>query len=71
MTKYIHTFCPQCGANIKVDEDGCCTMCGATATGRYISLLDDIFDTLYSRDKILGNILLAHILAPEGLKERS
>ena len=27
------TFCPQCGINIAVDEDGCCMICGATATG--------------------------------------
>lgn len=28
------SFCPQCGPNLAVDEDGCCWYCGATATGR-------------------------------------
>ena len=27
------TFCPQCGHDVDVDEDGCCVFCGATATG--------------------------------------
>lgn len=35
----IHSFCPECGINVKVDEDGCCAACGATATG---SALKDI-----------------------------
>lgn len=28
------TFCPQCGPNVFVNEDGCCRGCGATASGR-------------------------------------
>ena len=27
------TWCAQCGPHIKVDEDGCCKMCGATSVG--------------------------------------
>jgi len=27
------TWCPQCGLGVKIDEDGCCKTCGATATG--------------------------------------
>jgi hypothetical protein len=27
------TWCPQCGPGCPIDEDGCCTMCGAGATG--------------------------------------
>ena len=27
------TLCPQCGLGVRVDEDGCCRTCGATATG--------------------------------------
>lgn len=27
-------WCPQCGFDVDVDEDGCCTTCGATATGQ-------------------------------------
>ena len=26
--------CPECGPHIKVDEDGCCVMCGAAAEKR-------------------------------------
>ena len=29
----MNTLCPQCGWGVKVDEDGCCAMCGATAIG--------------------------------------
>ena len=25
-----HWECPQCGPHVKADEDGCCSMCGAT-----------------------------------------
>ena len=27
------TWCPECGPSVRVDEDGCCLTCGATATG--------------------------------------
>jgi len=27
------TWCPQCGPGVPSDEDGCCTLCGATAVG--------------------------------------
>lgn len=29
----IHSFCPECGINVNVDEDGCCVTCGAAAMG--------------------------------------
>jgi len=29
----MNTFCPECGPNVVIDEDGCCAYCGATATG--------------------------------------
>ena len=31
--RLIGTWCPQCGRGVAVDEDGCCTACGADATG--------------------------------------
>jgi len=34
-----HTFCPQCGWNVKVDEDLCCVECGATAAGEAVDRL--------------------------------
>jgi hypothetical protein len=27
------TLCPQCGAGVSVDEDGCCVSCGCVAAG--------------------------------------
>lgn len=27
------TWCPGCGPSVRVDEDGCCLTCGATAMG--------------------------------------
>ena len=33
------TFCPECGFNIEVDEDGCCIDCGATAVGNAVDML--------------------------------
>ena len=32
------TLCPQCGPDVKVDDDGCCKECGATATGDWVSI---------------------------------
>jgi uncharacterized Zn finger protein (UPF0148 family) len=29
----IKTWCPQCGPDVHIDEDGCCAMCGADAAG--------------------------------------
>lgn len=34
-----HSFCPECGPNVRIDEDGCCVFCGATATGRAVDAL--------------------------------
>lgn len=30
------TLCLQCGPNAMIDEDGCCAICGATATGPWL-----------------------------------
>ena len=32
----IYTFCPECGYNVQIDEDGLCVTCGATAIGRAV-----------------------------------
>ena len=39
------TFCPECGFDVTVDEDGCCIDCGATAVG-------DAVDLLYKKGEI-------------------
>ena len=31
------TFCPECGPNVDIDEDGCCVTCGATAIGSAVN----------------------------------
>jgi len=28
---YVWSVCSECGANVRVDEDGCCTSCGCAA----------------------------------------
>jgi len=33
MTENAKTLCPICGFDVRVDEDGCCVDCGATAVG--------------------------------------
>ena len=33
------TFCPECGWDVKVDEDGCCLVCGATSIGNAVDEL--------------------------------
>lgn len=32
-----HSLCVECGPNVPADEDGCCSMCGATATGDWLT----------------------------------
>jgi hypothetical protein len=39
----IFSFCPECGPNVLVDEDGCCNGCGATATGRGVKFIEDMW----------------------------
>ena len=51
-----NTFCPECGFDVTVDEDGCCIGCGAVSVGNAV-------DKLYSSapvDQIKKNIL--HLL---------
>ena len=33
------TFCPECGFGVDVDDDGCCALCGSTATGSAVDRL--------------------------------
>jgi hypothetical protein len=33
MSDDLETWCPQCGADVDIDEDGCCQSCGADAIG--------------------------------------
>ena len=35
----IKTFCPECGFDVEIDEDGCCRGCGALATGAAVDKL--------------------------------
>jgi uncharacterized membrane protein YvbJ len=47
---YRRTFCPQCGWDQPVDEDGLCVHCGVLACGDAVDKmsqeLDEIFDSL-------------------------
>lgn len=48
-TSKLASFCCECGPNVKVDEDGLCAACGATATGSalgQICLHDPVGDAL-------------------------
>jgi hypothetical protein len=40
------TLCPQCGPNVGVDEDGCCTTCGADATGPGVEYAESLRSAL-------------------------
>lgn len=31
---FLGSWCPQCGSNVSVDEDGCCNACGCSAVGQ-------------------------------------
>ena len=32
----LKTFCPECGPEVTIDEDGCCIICGSNATGQMV-----------------------------------
>ena len=39
------SWCPQCGPNVKVDEDGCCVTCGCTAVGDGVEQAQKLLET--------------------------
>jgi len=41
--EHIASFCPECGINVRVDEDGCCAVCGATAMGAAVVGLERLY----------------------------
>ena len=54
------TFCPACGFDVRTDDDGCCLVCGATATGQAVGKLAEfiaaagalrVFDSPTLRDR--------------------
>ncbi len=36
----IVNFCPQCGPNVFIDEDGCCRGCGCDAVGDGVAAIE-------------------------------
>ena len=34
-TKEVRSFCAECGPDVRVDEEGLCLSCGATALGEW------------------------------------
>lgn len=54
-------WCPQCGPDCHGDEDGCCSMCGATAVGRGAEL------ALWERQEMIR--LRARVRELEGVVE--
>jgi hypothetical protein len=32
----LYSFCPECGPNVALDQNGCCVPCGSTAVGSWI-----------------------------------
>ena len=43
------TWCLQCGQGVRIDEDGCCLHCGATAVGKGA---DRVFALLAEIDRL-------------------
>ena len=37
------TFCPECGYRVPIDEDGLCLACGATATGKAVDEMEELY----------------------------
>lgn len=40
------TFCPECGPDVDIDEDGLCLTCGATAIGAAVVALSQFITKL-------------------------
>jgi hypothetical protein len=58
------TWCPECGPDVKVDEDGCCTMCGCTAMGvgvECVGFMAKERDRLRTDNERLRDRLLARV----------
>lgn len=50
MSACLGSWCPQCGSNVSVDEDGCCISCGCCAVGQGA---DEAFATIADlRDRL-------------------
>ncbi len=67
----MNTFCSECGFNVRIDEDGLCVHCGATAVGLAVDemfevlqqLADDKGSAYWTSEevrKIAGDLLKAH-----------
>lgn len=48
--KQINTWCPECGPDVTIDENGCCVSCGSNATGLSV---DRIYYLLETNKKIM------------------
>jgi len=46
LDKPFASFCPDCGPNVYIDEDGCCSSCGSTAIGDGLSRLNERIQAL-------------------------
>lgn len=57
----VHSFCPDHGINCKIDDDGTCSSCGASAVGKtgldeIERLRDDLEQTCEKKDSIIWTL---------------
>lgn len=62
------TFCPECGWNVKIDEDGTCAHCGATAIGPAVDEVRETIKRLNAR-VALADSAIAVLKADKGIPD--
>lgn len=65
MNNSIATFCPEDGWNVKIDKDGLCVHCGATACGSAVDEL--IIEMAQLRDELKATNNLIEQITTEGI----
>lgn len=57
MSTFLGSWCPQCGSNVSVDEDGCCNSCGCSAVGQGADEAHTTIADLSDRLRIMARVV--------------
>lgn len=52
----MRTLCVECGPDVRIDEDGCCALCGGTAVGTWLDKIVKHATSETSTETIVGRV---------------
>lgn len=62
MAEHSCSWCPSCGPDVAIDEDGCCAMCGADAVGEGADYAGSLLQIVQRAFQLIDQLLIDQLL---------